>query len=152
MSLIIDVGAHNGSCLAIPAAQDDANLVYAIEPIPSLADTIRSHRFPNLFVFNLAIGEKEGTTSFNLNQDNQTSSLLEANPEKDWSAYAKQLETVETIPDEVKRLDSFLIENNITDVDLLKVDAQGFDLQVIKSAGRLIHNIKRIQVEVQLSP
>lgn len=152
MALIIDVGAHNGSCLAIPSAKDSTNLVYAIEPIPALADSIRSHHLPNLFVFNLAIGEQEGSATFYLNFDDQTSSLLEADPQADWSAYEKQLERVESISVEVKRLDSFLSENSITEVDLLKVDAQGADLQVLKSAGDLIHNIKRIQVEVQLSP
>ncbi len=152
MPLIIDVGAHDGSCLAVPSAQDEDNLVYAIEPIPELADTIRSHQLPNLFVFNLAIGESEGITEFYINQDEQTSSLLEAYPKDSWKPYTDRLKKVKSIPVQVKRLDSFITENNITDIDLLKIDAQGFDLQVIRSAGELIHNIKRIKLEVQLSP
>lgn len=153
MPVIIDIGAHDGSCLAVPSAQQNQdNLVYAIEPIPELANSIRRHHLPNLFVFNLAIGEVEGMTEFNVNQDDQTSSLLPADPQGKWISYADRLKTVKSIQVQVKRLDSFITENNITDIDLLKIDAQGFDLQVLKSAGELIHSVRRIKVEVQLSP
>jgi len=42
--------------------------------------------------------------------------------------------------------------NRITEVDLLKINAQGYDLQVIKSTGELIRKIRRIQLEVQVTP
>lgn len=35
-------------------------------------------------------------------------------------------------------------------VDLLKVDAQGMDLPVVESAGRLIHLLRRLMIEVVL--
>ena len=152
MPVIIDVGAHDGSCLSVPSAQNPDNLVYAIEPIPELAESMRRRRLPNLFVFNLAFGEVEGIAEFNVNQDDQTSSLLPADPQNKWASYSDRLKTVKSIQVQVKRLDSFITENNITDIDLLKIDAQGFDLQVIKSAGELIHSVKRIKIEVQLSP
>ena len=113
---------------------------------------MRRHDLPNLFVFNLAIGEVEGIAEFNVNQDDQTSSLLPADPQGKWASYSDRLKTIKSIQVQVKRLDSFIAENNITDIDLLKIDAQGFDLQVIKSAGELIHSVKRIKLEVQLSP
>jgi hypothetical protein len=35
-------------------------------------------------------------------------------------------------------------------IDFIKTDTQGNDLKVIKSLGKYINNVKKIQVEVQL--
>jgi FkbM family methyltransferase len=150
--LIIDIGAHDGSSFSIPYAKDRNNLVYAIEPIPALANKIRSSGLPNLYVFCTAIGEEEGLATFYLNQDSQTSSLLPNSAEDGWSSYADSLKTIETIEVPVLRLDNFMRSHHIVEVDLLKVDAQGYDLQVIKSAGDLIRKVRRIQLEVQVTP
>src|SRR5438309_7822870 len=50
------------------------------------------------------------------------------------------------------RLDTFMNLFNITLVDFLKVDAQGMDLAVIRSAGSRLRDIGRITLEVDLSP
>ena len=150
--LIIDIGAYDGSAVSIPYAEDRNNLVYAIEPIPALAGKIRSYGLPNLHVFCAAIGEEEGVATFYLNQDQQTSSLLPNHAEGVWVPYTDSLKTVNTLEVSVLRLDNFMKANHIVEVDLLKVDAQGYDLQVIKSAGELIRKVKRIQLEVQITP
>ena len=150
--LVIDVGAHDGSAFSIPYAKDRNNLVYAIEPIPALADKIRASGLTNLHVFCVAIGEQEGLATLYINQDSQTSSLLPNDAKGPWSSYADNLKTYGTLEVSVIRLDSFMRSNRITEVDLLKINAQGYDLQVIKSAGDLIRKIRRIQLEVQVTP
>jgi hypothetical protein len=46
------------------------------------------------------------------------------------------------------RLDTFMNSMKIKRVDFLKIDAQGADLQVVKSAGDRLADIDRIQLEV----
>lgn len=150
--LVIDVGAHDGSVFSIPYAKDRNNLVYAIEPIPALAEKIRSSGLTNLHVFCAAVGEQEGLATLYINQDSQTSSLLPNEAKGPWLSYADNLKELETLEVSVIRLDNFMRSNCIAEVDLLKVDAQGYDLQVIKSAGDLIRKVKRIQLEVQVTP
>ena len=150
--LVVDIGAHDGSVFSLPYAKDRNNLVYAIEPIPELAEKIRSYGLPNLHVFCAAIGEEEGLATFYLNQDTQTSSLLPSNADGVWMPYVDSLKTIKTLEVSVVRLDNFMKSNRIVEIDLLKVDAQGYDLQVIKSAGDLIRKVKRIQLEVQITP
>ena len=48
---------------------------------------------------------------------------------------------------EVRRLDTYAIEHNITHIDFLKIDVEGFEMEVIKGAGELLHNIDYVQFE-----
>ncbi|RUT07600.1 hypothetical protein DSM106972_018600 [Dulcicalothrix desertica PCC 7102] len=150
--IIIDVGAHDGTKLSVPMAQDRNNLVYAIEPIPELAEKIRSYQLPNINVFCTAMGAYETTSKFHVNRDNQTSSLLRANCQGNWQPYVQNLEEVKSIEVPVTTLESFINKNGIAEIDLLKIDTQGFDFQVLKGAGKCIHSIKRILLEVQTTP
>jgi hypothetical protein len=50
------------------------------------------------------------------------------------------------------RLDTFLNLANIQTVDYLKIDAQGMDLAVVKSAGNRLKDISRIYLEVCVTP
>jgi hypothetical protein len=49
------------------------------------------------------------------------------------------------------RLETFMDRQNIRQVDFLKIDAQGADLAVVRSAGRRISDIRRINLEVQVT-
>ena len=48
---------------------------------------------------------------------------------------------------QVKRLDEFLNENKINEVDLLKIDTEGFEYKVLQSLGSDISKIKTIHFE-----
>jgi FkbM family methyltransferase len=146
--VVIDVGAHDGSVFSLPWSEDLNHTVYAIEPNPSLAERLRSHNRPNLYVFCCTIGEIDETSSFYLNNDDQTSSLPPATCVEGWEP-KRSLETEKVIDVVVKRLDTFINEQHLTEVDFLKIDAKGCDLQVLKSAGSLLSSIRRIQLEVK---
>ena len=150
--IIIDVGAHTGQACALPFAQNSANLVYAIEPIPELADQLRSYHLPNLQVFQMVMGLTNTPVPFRINQAWETSSVLAANCVGQWQPYAELLQTVKTIEVPMMRLDTFIAQHAIVEVDLLKIDAQGYDLQVLQSAGAAIHCVQKILVEAQLQP
>lgn len=152
MSVIIDVGAHNGLAVAIPCSQDLSANVYAIEPNPRWAEHLKSYQRPNLHVFCLAFAEVDGVLPFYVNRNDQTSSLLSATCNADWQRYQQDLERIETINVPVKRLETFIREQQLAEIDLLKIDAQGADLQVLKGAGAALHSVRRIQLEVQLQP
>lgn len=44
-------------------------------------------------------------------------------------------------------LEKIIAENDILPVDFLKIDAQGCDLDVVKSAGKYLKDIRFIQIE-----
>jgi len=150
--LVIDVGAHNGSVFSLPHSQDPTVVVYAIEPNPQLAEKLQSFNRPNLHVFCTAFGEIDGISQLYLNRNDQTSSLLRVHCNDAWKSYEDQLQSIQIIDVPVQRLDTFVQAQRIAEIDILKIDAQGFDLQVLKGAGKALHSISKIQLEVQLQP
>jgi hypothetical protein len=62
------------------------------------------------------------------------------------------LEVVATLSVPTIRLDTFLNQAGILKVAYLKIDAQGSDLAVVRSAGERLKDIERICLEVQITP
>lgn len=53
---------------------------------------------------------------------------------------------------EVIRLDEYLTENSIAEVNLLKLDVQGFEMEALKGCGDRLRDIRYIMSEVQFVP
>ena len=50
------------------------------------------------------------------------------------------------------RLDTFINENNINNIDLLCMDLQEYELNALKSLGNHLYNIKQIRTECCITP
>ena len=153
-----DVGAHIGSHSAPFAYADPTLHVHAFEPHPRVAKRLAASVsvLPNYTVWPVAVGVKDGFSDFYLSSDDGDgcSSLLPFDSEgvKQWSEIVPaSLKTVEVVTVPVIRLDSFMDLAGIQKVDYLKVDAQGSDLAVVRSAGARLRDIARITLEVQIS-
>ena len=148
----IDVGAHLGT-VSLPVAKDNPGLqVYAFEPNLKLA-TQSWGLLPNFTVLPVAIAETDGLADFYLNANEGSSSLLAFNPEglSRWiDGHLMKVESKLLVP--TIRLDTFMKWAGISKVEYLKVDAQGADLSVVKSAGDRIRDIKKIMLEVAVTP
>lgn len=147
--IIIDVGANDGK-FSLPFVQDINNIVYAIELVPELVEQIRLQNLPNFHVFCTAMGEQSGVSSFYVNINNFTSFLL---PDST-SDFQSQVEEMgfQMIKANVTRLDDFIKQNQIAEIDLLKINAPGYEFQVIKGAGKYIHCIQKILIQVYNNP
>ncbi len=53
---------------------------------------------------------------------------------------------------ETTTLEAFCEEENITEIDFLKIDVQGADLNVLQGSNSLLNDILAIQIEVEFSP
>ena len=62
-----------------------------------------------------------------------------------------QFDVIDEYEVECIRLDDFLDANNIKSVEHLKVDAQGHDLDVIKSLGSRLKDVRTIVAEARLT-
>jgi hypothetical protein len=100
----------------------------------------------------MAVSEIDGSADFHVNGFDAASSLLPFVPEGLSRWEGRELLTQETVIQvPTIRLDTFLNAFGIKDVAFLKVDAQGADLAVIKSAGKRRLDIERISLEVQIT-
>ena len=148
----LDVGAHLGE-KTFPAAMADPTLrVYAFEPNLAVGAQ-KMGLLPNFVMLPLAIAEQDGSAQFHLNTFDAASSLLAMNPAglQAWNG-GDQLKDVAQYPVPTLRLDTFLDRAGIRTVDFLKIDAQGADLAVVRSAGERLKDIRKISLEVQTTP
>jgi FkbM family methyltransferase len=116
----IDCGAHVGSW-AMPMAQV-FDTVYAFEPYPGNFNYLgsNSRHQKNLKIYNIAVGDVEGTIGISPGTENSGQWHIDDSGRK-----------VNMIP-----LDSMFDE--ISDVDFIKIDVEGYELPVLQGAKKLI--------------
>lgn len=135
-------------------------VVYAFEPLKKNYEKciLNKNKFSSeIRVFNFALSNKNGFSNFYVSEGqpegvidsewdygNKSSSLLEPvkSANHSWLKFDK-LEKVIT-----KRLDTFCIENNITNIDFIHLDVQGAELLVLRGAGKMLNQTKSIWLEV----
>jgi len=148
----IDVGAHHGELTMVAARRNPGLRVFAIEPNLRAAAKMMGNT-PNYIVIPVAIAEEEGTAELHVNALEMASSLLAVNEEarKTWIG-VEELRVEATVNVPTMRLDGLMERLEIEKVDFLKIDAQGMDLAVLRSAGARLKDIDKIQLEVEVAP
>ena len=151
IDLIIDVGANAGQYRDF--LRDDlgfAGDILSFEPVPELAAALiaRSASDPRWTVHAAALGAAEGALAFNVMKDTQFSSFrapVESGV-MDFGA-ANTVERVVEVP--VKTLHSVLAALPAGERRgiYLKLDTQGFDLEVLRGVGESLSRIKALQFE-----
>jgi len=94
------------------------------------------------------VSETDGSADFYLNEYEASSSLLPLADSAPWWSGAAPLKVSATLRVPTVRLDTFMSLLGIGKIDFLKVDAQGMDLAVIRSAGERLRDIAKITLEV----
>ena|ERR1700730_606421 len=147
----IDIGAHNGEETAGYARHNPGLQIYAIEPNLRAAARLMG-RSANYLVIPVAIAEEDGSADFHINQFEMASSLLPLNQEavRSWVGVENhKVESIVRVP--TVRLDTLMNVIGIPKVDFLKIDTQGMDLAVVRSAGNRLKDIERIYLEVAVA-
>jgi FkbM family methyltransferase len=147
----IDVGAHEGETTFPFASVDRTLLVYAFEPNLQAASRIMG-RLRNYVVLPIAIAERDGSAELHLTAYEPSSSLLPADQVgiKSWVSEV-EFKVVGSVTVPTMRLDTFMNGAGIESVDYLKIDAQGLDLEVVKSAGDRLRDVAKVQLEATTS-
>lgn len=130
---VVDVGAHTGRHTAVFAnLVGREGKVFAFEPLPYAFDLLRTRELPaNVRLHSCAISEKSGPVSFVYAHGAPEESGLRVKTYNNPKEVVTELITVESRP-----LDSFL--NAIGRVDFIKIDAEGSELDCIRSGSTLI--------------
>lgn len=156
--LILDVGANEGE-FALAMAQNHPQIpVLAFEPIPSLAAAIRERAaslgLRNLTCLELAIDEAPRMATFHVadHYDRGVSSLLTFDrtgiDQNDYWRDRPDLHFTNDLQVQVCRLDALLQPEPPARIRFIKVDAQGVDLNVLRSLGGLLARVDAGMLEV----
>ena len=127
--------------------------VYAFEPTPYLVDRflkVFERGLPGVFIpIQKAVSDIEGTLMFNVASKKPGCSSLNEfsdNLNETWPE-VRDFKVTDQIEVETIRLDNFIKENRIEQIDHFHCDVQGNDLKVLKSLGDDIEKVVSGRVE-----
>ena len=152
VNCVIDVGAHEGEYAQRLRSGGYDGRIVSFEPVPRAFEALASEAEgdPAWSVHQLALGGEDGTTTMNV-VPGTLSSLLE--PTEFGARRYRRLQEPEPVEVQVRRLDGMLDEL-LEDLDsprpYLKLDTQGFDLDVFAGAGERIGEFAGMQSELAL--
>lgn len=146
--VVFDIGANMG-VFALKTAKriPDQGRVVAIEPFPynykRLLENIRLNRLNNFITLDIALGDVNGVVPLWLPPSNEENTGLASTMLK-ISNHSIQ------VP--VKTLTEVMKELNIESIDLLKCDAEGAELAILKGLGENIGKVKSLAIASEHFP
>ena len=132
--VIVDCGANYGDLFTFLEEKLKQQNYYAVEPSPKEMRCLRLN-YPNAVHCEVALSDRNGTSKFFLNTRQADSSLVEPH-------YYSETITVETC-----RLDDLPSLEHIKKIKLLKIEAEGFEPEILKGAIKTIQKTKYIAVD-----
>jgi FkbM family methyltransferase len=151
---VIDVGANEGQFAEF--LRNDVGFtgkIESFEPIPALAQILMAKAAADTHwtVHQRALGAKPGKGTFNIMKGSVFSSFRKPTSLAD-ERYHKWNTVSDTINVTVSTLDVEFFDKTDLRHTFLKLDAQGFDLEVLKGGKKSIMKIPAVQTEVSFQP
>lgn len=143
--VLIDVGANDGAYGAFLQKQFGAQVVHAFEPLPQYADALAARGF---VVHPVALSDRAGEADFHLNAYPAASSLL---PTTDLC----RKEYPQTARSSMCRVRLARLDDELPDPpqdSLVKIDAQGHELPIIRGGQRVLVAARAILIEMTFLP
>lgn len=129
----IDIGAHVGTWTLRLAPLFER--VFAFEPDPrgyeALRKNIDAAGLKNVEVIGKAVSDTTGTAKLTLTPNPCTNTML-------WTESERTDERFDDVEVPTVALDDFVEERGITDIDLIKVDAEGAEMLIVAGARETI--------------
>ena len=146
---VIDIGANKGyfSLLAAKILNGKGRIL-SFEPEPGncfwIRKNIEANDYKIIKLFQIALSDKEGKADLFLGKTEGAHSL-----NKSWQSLRseKRAITVET-----RKLDSILKEENINEVDFIKIDVEGAELEVLIGSQDYLKNKKNLVITMDIHP
>ncbi len=151
--LIFDIGANTGRAARWFSKAFPNRQIWSFEPGREAFDHLSAAPdLRHVRKFKLALSDKEETANLNLFHGSELNSLLpQTMAAERYNAVfiPTGIEQVQTV-----RLDTFCERHQISKIEILKVDTQGFELHVLRGAERLLSSgsVNLIHLELNLVP
>ena len=153
--VIVEAGAFDGRESCTLAQYWPQGKIYSFEPINQLFDLVKTNTqyIHNISIYKLALGSQEGQSIMHLSQQptwgrdriSMSSSLYEP---KEHLRYADTEFTGTEIVN-ITTLDLWAEKNNISHIDMLWLDMQGYELPAMKSSPNILKTVSVILTELE---
>ncbi|MGH7118761.1 MAG: FkbM family methyltransferase [Acetobacteraceae bacterium] len=140
--LILDVGAHHGQSSLLYLDKFPAARVFAFEPESAnfaVCSSALAHVCDQVRVIRQAVTDHDDRVTLHINTHDGTHSLFEIGEQRFWAGYAAKRGEAE-VP--AVTIDSFLEQEGISAVDILKMDIQGAELAALNGARKALQEAR----------
>ncbi|OQY36538.1 MAG: hypothetical protein B6243_02910 [Anaerolineaceae bacterium 4572_5.2] len=151
--VFVDIGSNVGlySALALHTLNSDGRII-ALEPHPEsftlLSKNVEVNQkergaadAPQIDIFQMAASSQSGSRTLALNPENKADNRVSDAPEE-W----------ESIPIEAKSMDNLLAEQEIEEVNFVKMDVQGYEHRIVAGFTETLRRSKRTIVLTEFWP
>ncbi len=149
INYILDLGCRDGSeAIQFSNAFPNAKII-SVEANPNQIETIKSNirDYPNIQIFNFGASNKEEELDFNISSTVNVGNSSFLKKTGDYDHY-ENMAFHDPIKVKTKRLDNFLKELQIPQVDILWMDIQGFEGKAMEGLGEYVKKIKILYSEI----
>ena len=138
LDILFDVGANAGQTRNWFRHHLPKATIYSFEPVQSTFQQLKENagNDPNCILVNQALGDEAGAKTIRLYEGDMT--VL--NSLRDDVMNNNEGAREETIS--INTLDAYCKANNINKIDLLKIDTEGFEINVLKGASEMLQSGK----------
>jgi len=147
----LDIGSNIGYYVCLESNSVGQNgKVIAIEPSPTnfkyLKKNVELQRISNVEIFNFACGNEAGEIDFFISDRSNWSRVaskdfIDAPPDA----------IVKTIKVPIKKIDSFIQEKSLTQLDYIRMDVEGYEVNILKGMQKTIEKFKPLlHIEIHL--
>jgi FkbM family methyltransferase len=145
--VIFDIGANIGTwTLLAKGIYPDAE-IHAFEPLQEHTRKFKksTRSIAGITLHEIALGAKNTTATFHINEYSDTSSVLESAQDapREWGA-----SKVAELTLDLHSLDRYAADHKMRPPDLIKLDVQGFELEVLKSSITMLAHASAVIAEV----
>ncbi len=135
---VLDVGASFGTFALMVNYYNPKARVFSFEPSYESFELLSKNcdKVNHVALFNNAVGEKESEVRFKFEKDYPEGSRVSEGAGGDGEYSVKQIS-----------LDQFVSERGIAKIDLLKIDTEGYELNVLKGAEKTLPLTDKIIIE-----
>ncbi len=148
--ICLDIGANVGNYSSYLLENSSAKII-AFEPMPKTFNElikIKKNYSDRFFIYNYGLGKKK--TKKNLYFDKNNLQWANFNPEVNKIKYLKY--NKKKIMCSLDTLDNFIKKNKKlinSKIDLIKIDTEGFELEVLKGAEKTIKKLKPKYIQLE---
>jgi len=156
--IVFDVGAHHGETIKLFNKKLKVKQIYSFEASPKnyqiLKNKVSKYNLEKIKIFNYGIGEKISENFINQTLESSSSTINKLNMKSKY--FEKKLKILNIkdkssfqyqVPIKIIPLDHFIEKNKIEYIDLLKIDTEGYELNVLKGLSKYYKKVKLVYFE-----
>ena len=156
--VVFDVGAHYGETIKLFHKKLNIKKIYSFEAssenYQKLQKNISKYNLKKIKIYNYGIGKKVSKSYINQTLESSSSTINELNVNSKY--FEKKLKILNIknknsfhykIPINIITLDYFIEKNKIKNIDLLKIDTEGYEFNVLKGLSKHNQKIKLVYFE-----